>query len=321
MRRSTIVWLIIATSLILIGIVIFTGVMTMLKWDFSKLSTVKYETNQYTVSESFTNISVITDTANVTFVPTEESECTIVCNEESNAKHNVSVANDTLSITLNDTRKWYEYIGISIGNATAITVYVPHSNYGDLSIIGSTGDVYLEKDFKFNSIDVKLSTGDIVSRSHADNSVKLKANTGSIFVEDISCADLELTVTTGTINGKNIECSGDLSINTSTGRSNLSNTSCNNLTSIGNTGDFHLNTVIASEKVHIKRSTGDITLANCDAAELLIITYTGDVSGTLLTEKTFIAITETGNVSVPEPISGGKCQVKTRTGDINFTIA
>ena len=41
MRKTTKVWLIIAASLVIIGFIIFTGVMTTLTWDFTRLSTVK----------------------------------------------------------------------------------------------------------------------------------------------------------------------------------------------------------------------------------------------------------------------------------------
>ena len=41
MKKSTKVWLLIAACLVLVGSLLFVGVMTMLKWDFSKLSTVK----------------------------------------------------------------------------------------------------------------------------------------------------------------------------------------------------------------------------------------------------------------------------------------
>ena len=39
------IWLIIAAALILIGCILFAGVMTVMKWDFTKLSTVKYVTS------------------------------------------------------------------------------------------------------------------------------------------------------------------------------------------------------------------------------------------------------------------------------------
>ncbi len=56
--NKTKIWLIVAVALILVGLIIFAGVMTMLKWDFSKLSTEKYVTNEYTVREKFEKIII-----------------------------------------------------------------------------------------------------------------------------------------------------------------------------------------------------------------------------------------------------------------------
>ena len=67
MNKKTTAWIIIAASLILIGILIFVGAMTMLKWDFTKLSTVKLETNEYCIGEEYKNISIEDSTADIEF--------------------------------------------------------------------------------------------------------------------------------------------------------------------------------------------------------------------------------------------------------------
>ena len=84
-------WLIIGASLLLIGCIIFTGVMTMLKWDFKKLSTLNYETNEYMIDNEFKNISVESDTADITFLASDEKSVKVVCHEPSNAKHTVVI--------------------------------------------------------------------------------------------------------------------------------------------------------------------------------------------------------------------------------------
>ena len=56
MNRTAKIWLIVAASLVLVGCIIFVGVMAVLKWDFGKLSTNKYETNTYEINEAFKQI-------------------------------------------------------------------------------------------------------------------------------------------------------------------------------------------------------------------------------------------------------------------------
>lgn len=78
--------------------------------------------------------------------------------------------------------------------------------------------------------------------------------------------------------------------------------------------------VIATEKFSIKRSTGDVTFDGCDATEIFVETDTGNVKGSLLTDKVFIAQTDTGRVDVPKTVNSGKCEICTDTGDIKIDI-
>ena len=72
MKKPTKLWLIIAAFLILAGCMIFGGVMAVLQWDFTKLSTSKFEHNTHSISEPFHNISVKTDTAKLKFAPAQD---------------------------------------------------------------------------------------------------------------------------------------------------------------------------------------------------------------------------------------------------------
>lgn len=300
MSKKTKIWLITAASLVVVGLIIFASVMTVYGWDFTKLSTVKYETNTYEINEEFTNLSINVSTEDITFVPSEDGKCKIVCVEETNLKHTFKVEDKTLTIDKDNERKWYEYIGINIGR-TEITVYLPQGEYGVLSVKASTGDVSMTKDFGFESIDFSVSTGDICVRNISAESLELSVSTGDIAVSDVSCE-------------------GDINIKVTTGESFLTDIKCKNLISKGSTGEISLRDVIADEKFALERSTGDIEFENCDADEIYIITDTGDVSGSLLSEKVFITRTDTGDIDVPKSTNGGRCEITTDTGDIEIDI-
>lgn len=319
MKTKTKIWLITAASLILIGCIIFGGVMSMLKWDFSKLSTNKYETNNYEINEEYRNISIISNTADITFVPSESANTTVVCHEHENLKHSVTVKDGTLVVEIVDGRKWHEYIGINFGTQK-ITVSIPQGEYGALLVKSSTGDIEIPKDFTFESVDISLSTGDISFSAASSGDVKIKTSTGSIRVESKTAGSLVLTASTGKITASDITCTGDVSVKVSTGKSKLSNIECQNLTSSGNTGDITLKNVVAAGMFSIKRSTGDVKLNDSDAAEIFVKTDTGDVTGSLLSEKVFITETDTGTINVPKTVSGGKCEIHTDTGDISITV-
>ena len=98
MCKKTKIWLMIAASFVLVGCIVFVGVMTVLKWDFSRLSTDRYEANNYEINEDYKNISIVTDTADIIFVPSEETKTSVVCYERKKVKHSVTVNSDTLVI-------------------------------------------------------------------------------------------------------------------------------------------------------------------------------------------------------------------------------
>lgn len=283
MKKATKFWLILAGVLIVGGCILFGGIMTMLNWDFTKLSTASYSTNSHTVEEAFSHISLKTTTANITFLPSEDSKTTVVCHEPDNQTHTVKLQDDTLVIQQVDTRQWYEYIGIYF-EPIQITVYLPQKEYG---------------------------------------SIRVASTTGKTTVENLQAQSLDISATTGDISLSRIVCSGDLSVQLTTGQTVLTNISCKNLTSTGTTGSIVLRQVIAAEDCSIHVNTGDIRLEDSDAATLTLKTVTGSVSGTLLTGKTFFAKTTTGHIDVPTTTGGcclittttGSISIRIRSGE------
>lgn len=319
MRKTTKIWLIMATSLVLIGCIVFGGAMTVFKWDFMKLQTAKYETNDYDINENYEDVLIVTDTADIVFTPSENEKHSVICYEHKNAKHSVLVKDGTLVIEVADTRKWYEHFGITFSKPK-VSVYIPQGEYGSLSIKSSTGNIEIPKEFKFESMDISESTGNVTINAAVSDAAKIKTSTGNICIENVSAGSLELSVSTGRIMISNAMCEGDANISVSTGKSYLTDMECENLTSSGSTGDIFLNNVIVTEKLSVKRSTGDVRFDGSDAAEILIETDTGDVEGSLLTDKVFIAHTSTGRVDIPKTVVGGKCEISTNTGDIKLKI-
>lgn len=320
MSKSEKAWLITAASLVLIGFILFGGVMTMLKWDFTKLSTKQYETKNYEINENYQNISIVSKTADITFAPSESSKHSVECYEQKNVKHSVAVKDGTLVIEVIDLRKWYEHIEINF-DTPKITVYIPQGEYGRLSVRSSTSDMNIPNDFKFSSIDISTSTGDVTNYASALEGVKIKTTTGNIYTEGISAGSLELSVSTGKVVASDIVCDGDVSVNVSTGKTYLTNITCESVMSSGSTGDISLKNVIAAENFSIERTTGDVSFDGADAAEIFVETDTGDVVGTLLSEKVFITNTDTGKKEVPETLGGGKCKITTSTGNIRINLA
>ena len=318
MDTATKIWLILGAILVISGMLLFTVVMTLNHWDFTKLGTVKYVTNTYPITEAFTDLSLRVDTGDIVFVPSDAGSCEVVCYEAENVRHSVSVEDGCLTLRVKDERKWYEHIGINVGSPK-ITVTLPRGAYQTLVVEGSTGNVTLPREFEFEQMELSISTGNVNTLASVSQAAKIRTSTGDIHVEGIAAGALDLSVTTGKVTVSKVACTGDVSVRVSTGKASLTEVQCQNLSSTGSTGSLILTRVTATEGFSIERSTGDVRFDQCDAGEINVRTETGDVTGSLLSHKTFITETHTGRVSVPKT-TGGRCEITTSTGNIKLTI-
>lgn len=294
-------WMIIfAAALIVVGLIMVVAVLGVNQWDWNCLSTREFETNSHNITQPFYDISVNTDTADITFLPSEDDTCRVVCYEAEKQKHSVRVQNGTLLIDIEDNRAWYDYIGISI-DSTKISVYLPETVYGSLSVKGSAGGIKITDSFSFCHMDLSMSTGKILLEHFSAQSIDAKVSTGEVTIRSVACDET-------------------LSLRVTTGDTVLKEVSCHSLISDGSTGDITLSKVIAFDRFKIERTTGDVYLQSSDASEIAITTTTGDVKGTLQTQKIFYAQTSTGRVEVPHCLTGGRCEIKTTTGNISITV-
>ena len=321
MKKATGIWLVTAACLVLAGGILFCLTMAAHHWDFSLLDSGQTETKTVEVAEAFKNISIHSDTEEIVFLPSGDGSCKVVCLEREKEAHTVTVLGDTLTIRRIDSRNWYDALSLFSFVSPTITVYLPQGEYTALRIEEETGDISIPGEFAFDSVDIRLSTGDVACRASASGLLRVKTTTGDIDLEGLSAGELDLTVSTGHVRVRSVDCGGNVGIAVSTGKTDLTEVSCINLRSTGDTGDMTLTNVAASGTISLARATGDIRFAHCDAGELAVVTDTGDVTGTLLSDKVFIVHSDTGRIDVPETTSGGRCKITTDTGDIRIGIA
>ncbi len=308
-------WIVAAISLFLVGSVLFVGGMTMLGWNFRKLSTVKLVTNTHTIEQEFKGISVVTDSADVEFVASDKAS--VICTEQKKFPHSVVVEDGILVIKVNSDKKWYDEIGINF-TTPKITVNIPKGEYEALFAEVSTGDVVLPDDFTFRKVEIDGSTGDVECGSTLGDA-KIFVSTGDIILNNTTANNLDLSVSTGDIKLADITCK-TLNLSLSTGDVKLDGVECENLSSKGRTGNVFLENVIAAKTLKVKNTTGGVKLKDCDAGEIYITVTTGDVKGNLLSQKAFVTKAGTGRIDVPKTVTGGRCEITTTTGDIKITV-
>ena len=313
------VMIIVAVALVILGAVVCVAAAASMKFDFRKMDNGNYETNTYAVTEAFSSISIDVSTEKIAFKQADDGKCSVVCLEEENLKHEVSVSNGALTIKEKDERKWSDHIGFYT-RTPEITVYLPESGYADLSIKTDTGDIEIPADFSFENVTIKGDTSDVEYYAPVKELLRIQVTTGDITIGNVTAGELELMSTTGHIRVESAKCDGDVSASVDTGKIRLEGIRCRNLLSKGTTGDLTMKNVVASGNFNITRNTGDVEFDACDAAEIYVKTSTGDVTGTLLSEKIFFAESDTGKVRVPKSVTGGRCEIETDTGKIEIII-
>ncbi len=339
MSKIVKIWLIAAAVLIFAGAAVFTTALALCGGDIAKLGTVDYVTTTYEPTGDFENIAIKVFTSDIRFLPADDGKCRIECYEDKKVRHTAEVKDGALVINTEDKRTWLGFISLSFTNPT-MTVYLPQNKYEILDIDTDTGAVDIPKNFTFESIKIEGDTGAVTCSANVGGAVDIELDTGAISLSDVAAGNMRLKSDTGFIklSGgsiaekidvktgtgymklENITC-GSILAEADTGRVSMENVGCTDLHAETDTGDITLKNVVGSGKFELTCDTGDIGLNGCDAAELYIETDTGSVKGELLTDKIFFADSGTGSVSVPKSTTGGRCEIKTDTGDIEMSVA
>ncbi len=319
MSTTVKIWLVIGAVLVIAGISVFVWAMNSAAWDFTKLGTASYVSNTHSVSDPFDRITLITDVADAVFLTSDDGKCRVECYENEKALHSVAVSDGTLRIEVQDKRSWFDHIGVNLG-APKITVYLPEKDYASVTVNETTGGVELAGTLSFESIDVETTTGRVVCGASASGKVRISTTTGAVTLDGTTAGSIEVTVTTGRVKADSVKCDGEALISVATGFVELTDFSCRELESNGSTGALRMKNVIVTEKLTAKRSTGSVHFDACDAAELYVKTSTGNITGSFLTDKRFIAESDTGRVNVPKGTDGGRCELSSSTGNISIEI-
>ncbi len=295
--------LLIAGILCAVGLFVgFLGLVLM-DFDFTKLSRVQYEEHVYEITEAFDRIEISAETVDVRIALAEDGVCRVECMESEKLGYTVEVKDGTLTVSLRDTRKWYDHIGL-FHFSQPMTVYLPETAYDRLSVSVTTGDVEVADGFSFDRMDVKTTTGDVkIGSVSVSGAMRVDVTTGDITLDGVRAGTLTVEATTGDILLADVRTEETLAIENTTGDINLTDVLSNSLT--------------------VECTSGDVSLKHCNAFYVEIKTTTGDIEGTLLQEKWFVVKTTTGDVNLPSNtagLQGGYCYLTTTTGDIDIRV-
>lgn len=306
--------------LIVIGSVITTAGALLLGISvYSNIKNSKIIVHEHEITESFNNLDFDLKVSDLEFKPSIDGKNKLVLEETEKYYHDYSVKDDTLYLKSLEKREWYDFINMGLMK-TKVTLYLTSYTYNNGTIISSTGDIVISKEFSFDNLKINQSTGDSNISCQVIHFLEMESSTGDKHLDGVSAENISLKASTGKVEVKNSEVSNALTINTSTGGITLTNVNANTISSTCSTGSISLTAVRLIDNLSIKASTGDVTIVDSDAGSIDINTSTGDVNALFLTNKIVYAETSTGRINIPHLSDGGICNIKTSTGDITVSI-
>ena len=311
-----IILLIVGAALILVGGIVAGAAVLMFRGNFESFSTGKEASETYRPEGEFTSIEVNVQHA-VTFAPASDGKCLVEYKGEERGEREVKVENGKLVIkeTIEDSSFFNFYFKESL-----FTVYLPKSEYENLSFTGTTGKLKMPKDFSFEKATVTVTTGDVTFDASVSGALAVTGGTGDFHADGAEFGELNVVLTTGDQKISSVKVGGGVSVKASTGKIRMNALTCPSLKIRLTTGDVELTDVIADGRMEVETSTGDVRLKRCDAADIDITVTTGKVSGTLRSAKTFDAHASTGKVDVPANGGTGTCKVRASTGNVKLEI-
>ena len=247
--KASIIWGVAIFALVLVvGIVLY-----------SFLIASKLKTHEYEIKENFKDILITTDTADIQFIISEGPNSFVVCEEEKNANHSVTVKENTLRIEAVNNKKWYEYIGINI-STPKITVYLTKSEYGNISLKTNTGNISLNNIIATGKMAIKIDTGNVKLANCDASEFTIETGTGNVLLDD-AIATGKLSIKTNTGNVKFEACdASEVFIETDTGNVTGSFLTDKVVFAESKTGSIDIPKVIADEKCEVITDTGNIKI-------------------------------------------------------------
>lgn len=221
-----------------------------------------------------------------------------------NLTHHVDVSDGVLRITADDSRNvaFNVSIGLYTGAWPSVTVYLAGTEYDDLKIVTSSGDIDMEYYLLVGNIDIEASSGDVTVNGANSDSLTIATRSGNIKIDSASSKDTRISANSGDVSLGDV-VTDNVDLKTSSG----------NITSGS----------IKAKRINGRASSGDVMIRDCDASEINIMTNSGDVSIGIGSEMKYEYTTKTssGDVNVPDSVKGadGKCNIETSSGDIDVT--
>ena len=217
----------------------------------------------------------------------------------------IEVAGDVLKITADDDRHIFVdfTFGMDMSKWLRITVYLADTQYDDIQVKTSSGDVSMQYYLGVKNLDIETSSGDVDVNGVNADSIYVMTSSGDMSLDSVSAKNIELRASSGDIKANSVVAEENTKFVTSS-------------------GDMTVDGITASN-ISCSASSGDIVLRKSDAEQYDVSAKSGDVRIEVSADEKYRyeTTTSSGDVNVPDSADGADrvCSVRTSSGDIDVT--
>ena len=316
MKDGTKIALLAAGILLLLGVGAMIGGMRALRFDFTRLGTADPVTRTAEFTEPITDISLKGVHCETVLKPAPDGVCRVVFTGGEKLLLHASAESGTLTVSVEDGRKWYEMIGV-FSFSDGLTVFLPEREYGSLTVELTSGSLEIPEDFVFSALTVQNVSGAVKLAASADR-LNVHTTSGAISVNGVRAKQAEIGSTSGSIRLSEVNAEETLTVETTSGSVTLEKCSAREIFACSTSGGIRLSEADAEDTLTVESISGGIRLDGGQAQKTEITSSSGSVKGTVTGEYLYDVRTSSGSISVPESGGSRLFRVTTSSGSVRI---
>ena len=290
-HRFTKIFVVCGLIVLAAALVLFIAGMSVINWDFSKLSTVQYSVLTFEqTDENIQSIDVRYQSADIAVTVSHEAEKSsvkyLVRTDADGKQAAVTLKTEDSTLYIAESDDNFQPVSWFFGSIPPVEIVLPAAEYSSLHLQTDTGDIRITDVTAAQGIVLQTGTGDIELSGGRAESISATADTGNIRLSDVTAAQ--------------------------------------KITLKSDVGDLTLNSATAAE-IEARADTGNVSVSGIAADAITLSADTGDIRGTIAGKKadfTISVTTDTGSSNLQSGGSGAKrLTVATDTGDIVLNFA
>lgn len=331
MKKSKIIWLLVAAGLFLGGIIVATVGLSTVNFHIWELDSQDYIKQTYTTklsADKLNEINVVAQNREVSIVPGDGDKIQITYYDSSKELYRISEEDGKLSVVQEDRRQWYDYIANFDFSRCDLQIQVPKKFTGDLHLESTNGKIGVGDLGKVGNVEC-YTTNDAISLGGLDitGDCTCTSSNGWVWIHSLTAQkNVRLTTSNEEVTIDDCVLKGTATCRTSNGEVIIDSLKVGALEAYTSNDGITLTNIVCEKSLDAHTSNDNIWVENIDAPDIVLVTDNDNITGTIAGKQADYAIISdatNGHNNLPPETNTGKKQlyVDTTNGNIDLKFA